>query len=153
MSILLKIGATKVCDLSLENLFKNTHKKLGANGIYVYIFLQRSFTLIKMCGTGSLIFVFLLALQLILEPPESILVVCAYAICFVYLISSVWLMKNFVDELRSGKGDITPVLNNTLNSDTISNCNSENLDELNDIADQRTVFRLQPISSVCKNKL
>lgn len=93
-------------------------------------------------------FVFLLALQLILEPPVSILVVCAYGISFLYLLATILIMKNFMEELQDLKDELDPAVS----SDSISN--NDNFDELNDVADQRTVFRLQHLSkNALKTKL
>ncbi|CAL8109992.1 unnamed protein product [Orchesella dallaii] len=126
MSILLKIGAT-----------------------------TPSFTLIQTCSIANLIFIFVLALQMIVKPPASILVVCAYAVCFAYMTVSLWIMKCFMETLKSEKTDVAPItddnspMGNT-SSSGLTNC--ENCDELNDVADQRFVFRLQPLSKVSTSR-
>lgn len=54
-------------------------------------------------------------------------------------------MKNFMAELHASKGDSAPVISNlNTNSDTEADP-TDNFDEINDVADQRSVFRLQPL--------
>lgn len=153
MSIMLKMGASKVlfytmqtfCCIIVYSDLENVNAI--AKNADIVSFLQPSFTLLKICSAGNLLLVFGLAMQLIVEPPGSILVVCAYAICFLYLMATLWIMKSFVDEIRAMDEDVTPALNNTLNSDTVS----ENFDELNDVADSRSVFRLHQLSKTKGN--
>jgi len=63
---------------------------------------RRSRSLLKMWSVFQMMFIFIIAIHLLVHPPKTLIIVFAYTASFVYLLISLWLCETLIQEIKNG---------------------------------------------------
>jgi len=63
---------------------------------------QRSRSLLKMWSVFQMMFIFIIAIHLLVHPPKTLIIVFAYTASFLYLLISLWLCEKLIQEIKNG---------------------------------------------------
>jgi len=63
---------------------------------------KRSRSLLKMWSVFQMMFIFIIAIHLLVHPPKTLIIVFAYTTSFFYLLISLWLCEMLIQEIKNG---------------------------------------------------
>jgi hypothetical protein len=63
---------------------------------------RRSRSLLKMWSVFQMMFIFIIAIHLLVHPPKTLIIVFAYTTSFFYLLISLWLCETLIQEIKNG---------------------------------------------------